>query len=1062
MRHDRGNDMQPRSSIPSGARNVVRPLAALVFAFVALGVVPGSATGAGNKPGVFDSPITAALSTLSENTPPVANDDTESTDEDTDLNANVLTNDTDAESDPLTAIEVTGPANGTLTLGSDGSYTYTPDPDYNGPDSFTYKANDGTDDSNTATVNITVNSVNDAPVANDDTESTDEDTDLNANVLTNDTDVDGDALTAIEVAGPANGTLTLGSDGAYTYTPDPDFNGPDSFTYKANDGTDDSNTATVNITVNSVNDAPVANDDTESTDEDADLNANVLTNDTDADGDALTAIEVAGPANGTLTLNSDGSYTYTPDPDYNGPDSFTYKANDGTDDSNTATVNITVNPVNDAPVANDDTESTDEDTDLNANVLTNDTDADGDALTAIEVTGPANGTLTLGSDGAYTYTPDPDYNGPDSFTYKANDGTADSNTATVNITVNSVNDAPVATDDTESTDEDTDLSANVLTNDTDVDSSLTATNASDPAHGSLTLGSDGSYTYEPDLNYNGPDSFTYTATDGTLSDTATVSITVNSVNDAPVAVDDGLASVPANHTLDRSAMNGVLSNDSDVETDRKDLTAVLVTDPSNGTVDLHEDGSYSYEPDSGFEGLDSFTYKANDGTLDSNTATVSINVHGVNNQPAANDDSATTDEDTPLTVPAPGLLFNDSDGDDDTITPTKLSNPAHGTATVNTDGSYTYTPTADFSGTDSFTYQVSDGDLDSDPATVTITVDPIDDLPTATDDDRAVSEDSGATNLNVRSNDDDVDADPITVTGASDPPHGTSALSGGDVSYTPDPNYCNSSGAASRDTFTYTVNGGDTATVEVTVLCLDDAPVAVDDARTVAQGGPITDIDVLANDPDPDGGPKQVASATQAANGTTALSSSGVTYKPDPLYCNSQPGGTPDTFTYRVNGGSQATVAMTVTCRSPSGQGDDIAPVFASARVTNPTFAVDPGGRAETAVTARAKKGTTFVYSLSEAARVVFTIEQRASGRRVGSKCVRPTKRNATRRACTRYVKIGSFAQDGAAGTNRKAFSGKIGRKTLKPGRYRATLVATDAARNRSKPKLINLNVVRR
>ncbi|NOG48618.1 MAG: tandem-95 repeat protein [Chloroflexi bacterium] len=314
---------------------------------------------------------------------------------------------------------------------------------------------------------ITVNPVNDAPVAVNDAYTTDEDValvvDAATGLLANDTDAEADPLTAVLVVGPTNGTLTLNSDGGFTYTPNANFNGSDTFTYKANDSTADSNVATVTITVNPVNDAPVAVDDAYTTDEDTALNTaapGVLTNDTDAEADPLTAVLVVGPTNGTLTLNSDGSFTYTPNAHFNGSDSFTYKANDGTADSNVATVTITVNPVNDAPVAVDDAYATDEDTALNVaapGVLTNDTDVDGDTLTAVVDSGPTNGTLTLNSDGSFIYTPSANFNGSDSFTYKANDGTADSNVATVTITVNPVNDAPVAVNDAYTTDEDTTL-----------------------------------------------------------------------------------------------------------------------------------------------------------------------------------------------------------------------------------------------------------------------------------------------------------------------------------------------------------------------------------------------------------------------------------------------------------------------------------------------------------------------------------------------------------------------------------------------------------------------------
>lgn len=198
------------------------------------------------------------------------------------------------------------------------------------------------------------------------------------------------------------------------------------------------------ITVTDVNEnvAPVANNDDVSTDEDTAVSGNVLTNDSDADGNTLTAIKVSDPSHGSITLNSDGSFTYTPAANYNGSDSFTYKANDGTADSNVATVSITVNAINDAPVATNDSFSTNEDTALTSNVLTNDTDVDRNTLTAVKMSDPSHGSVTLNSDGSFTYTPAANYSGPDSFSYKANDGAADSNVATVSLAVNAANDAP--------------------------------------------------------------------------------------------------------------------------------------------------------------------------------------------------------------------------------------------------------------------------------------------------------------------------------------------------------------------------------------------------------------------------------------------------------------------------------------------------------------------------------------------------------------------------------------------------------------------------------------------
>jgi hypothetical protein len=395
---------------------------------------------------------------------------------------------------------VTQPTHGTVTNNST-DITYTPDLNYNGTDSFTYTVSDGNGGTDTATVTMTVNAVNDNPVANDDTASTDEDTAVNVDVLSNDTDVDtGDTLTVDSVTQPTHGTVTNNSTDI-TYTPDLNYNGTDSFTYTVSDGNGAYDTATVSMTVNAVNDNPVANDDTASTDEDTAVNVDVLSNDTDVDtGDTLTVDSVTQPTHGTV-INNGTDITYTPDLNYNGTDSFTYTVSDGNGAYDTATVTMTVNAVNDNPVANDDTASTDEDTAVNVDVLSNDSDVDtGDTLTVDSVTQPTHGTVTNnGTD--ITYTPDLNYNGTDSFTYTVSDGNGGTDTATVTMTVNAVNDNPVANDDTASTDEDTAVNIDVLSNDTDVDTgdTLTVDSVTQPTHGTVTNnGTD--ITYTPDLN----------------------------------------------------------------------------------------------------------------------------------------------------------------------------------------------------------------------------------------------------------------------------------------------------------------------------------------------------------------------------------------------------------------------------------------------------------------------------------------------------------------------------------------------------------------------------------
>ncbi|NWF71076.1 MAG: tandem-95 repeat protein, partial [Chloroflexi bacterium] len=643
---------------------------------------------------------------------------------------------TDVENDPLTFSVVDDVDHGTLLFNPDGSFTYTPNLNFNGSDSFTFKANDGTDDSNVATVTITVTPVNDAPLAVEDCTpgyTTDEDIALNgSSVLANDSDIDGDTLTAVLVSTTTNGTLAFNSDGTFTYTPNLNFNGSDSFSYNANDGTADSNVVSVCITVTPVNDAPVALPDSYNMTEDTVLIVDevdgVLANDSDPDNDPLTAELVLGPVNGTLMLNPDGSFTYTPNANFNGSDTFTYRASDGNLYSNDPLVTITITAANDSPTADNDSYTVAEDMLLSVTapgVLGNDSDLDGDTLTAVLVSTTSNGTLALNADGSFTYTPNTNYCGGDSFSYKANDGMADSNVATVTITVDCVNDAPVAVNDSYSTAEDTPLNGTtVLVNDSDADTpygdTFTAVLVSTTTNGTLAFNSDGTFTYTPNANFNGSDSFTYRAYDGeAYSDIATVTITVNAVNDAPMAVAD---CTPGYTTDEDIALNGssVLANDSDPDGDT--LTAVLVSTTSNGTLAFNSDGTFSYTPNLNFNGSDSFSYNANDGTVDSNVVSVCINVTPVNDAPVAQPDSYSTAINTVKTVSAPGVLANDSDIDSSfSVSAYDAVSANGGTISMNPNGSFSYTPPLNFVGFDTFTYTISDGSLTS-TATVTINV----------------------------------------------------------------------------------------------------------------------------------------------------------------------------------------------------------------------------------------------------------------------------------------------------------------------------------------------------
>ncbi|WP_119681650.1 tandem-95 repeat protein [Indioceanicola profundi] len=383
--------------------------------------------------------------TPDNNTAPVAAAVAAEGDEDTIITGKVAA--TDADTDALTykVVEQPKPDQGTLDFKPDGTYSFTPAPDYNGEVIFTYKANDGTVDSNVAAVTITVNPVdeapvNTAPVAEFSSVNGDEDTVIRGKVTA--VDEDGDTL-SYAVHGDTPEGLTFNADGTYSFVPAKDFNGEVTFQFVAKDGTLESAPQTATINVMSVNDAPVAKDGSVSGVEDA-ARIEGKVSATDRDGDTLTyeLVEGIDLSKGTLNLDPDGTYSFSPVKGFSGEASFTYKATDGTADSNVATVAITVDAVNSAPVAQNASAKGDEDTVISGRVTA--TDEDGDTLTYNLVDGPDEdqGTLVFKQDGTYSFTPAPDFNGEVTFTYKASDGKADSNVATATITVKPVDEAP--------------------------------------------------------------------------------------------------------------------------------------------------------------------------------------------------------------------------------------------------------------------------------------------------------------------------------------------------------------------------------------------------------------------------------------------------------------------------------------------------------------------------------------------------------------------------------------------------------------------------------------------
>ena len=337
------------------------------------------------------------------------------TSEDTSFYLDLSSYSSDVDGDDLTYSIDSDPSNGTATI-SGSTATYSPDANWHGTDSFQWYASDGAATSSTGTIQIIVSAVQDAPTTDDDTASTDEDNPVKISITAS--DVDGDDVTFSIVSDVSNGTTSLyvdETDSIVTYTPDDDWNGTDTFTYKANDGEDDSNTSTITITVAAVNDAPTTTDySVGDATEDTDYSIDVFDTDNsatgtkivpnnDVEGDTITISIVSQPSNGTASVSGQ-TITYSPDANYNGTDSLTYKANDGTDDSNTSTITYTIASVEDTPTTEDVSASVNEDSSVDITLDGSDGDS-GDTLTYSILIDASNGTTSL-SGSTVTYTPD--------------------------------------------------------------------------------------------------------------------------------------------------------------------------------------------------------------------------------------------------------------------------------------------------------------------------------------------------------------------------------------------------------------------------------------------------------------------------------------------------------------------------------------------------------------------------------------------------------------------------------------------------------------------------------
>ena len=749
---------------------------------------------------------------------------------------NLTLNATDEDGDTLTWSIQTQGSNGTASAtgtGTSKAIGYTPTADYYGSDSFVVLVDDSNGGTDTITVNVTIDPVNDNPDAVDDNPSVAEDSSNNSlDVLDNDTDAPdtGETLTITAVGPTDNGGTATNNTNDITYTPAPNFSGTEVFTYTISDGNGGSDTATVTVTVTGENDAPVIteSDPTGVTmDEDsAPVPFSLTLNATDIDGDTITWSIQSQGSNGTASANGTGNSKaigYTPNANYNGSDSFVVQVSDGNGGTDTITINVTIRPRNDNPDAVDDGYTVDENTTNNTLlVLDNDTTPDSGETLTITAVGPTdNGGTANNNTTNILYSPFAGFIGTEVFTYTITDGNGRFDTATVTITVRDVNEAPIITEGTSTSvgmDEDGTPTAFALTlNATDGDGdTITWSIQSQGSIGTASasgIGASKAIGYTPNANMNGSDSFVVRVSDGRGgTDDITVNVTIDPQNDDPDAVDD-------NPSVDEQSSNNTLDplgNDTIWPDSGETLTITAVGTPDNGGSVTNNGTDLTYTPLPTFIGTEVFTYTVGDGNGGSDTATISVSVDDVNYPPTITEGTftgVTMDEDG---SPTPfSLTLNATDPDADTLTWSIQSPAGNGLASVSGTGNakaVNYMPNANYSGSDSFVVRVSDGLGGSDSITVNVTINPVNDDPVAVDDTKATPPDT-AVIINVLDNDSDPENDGLTITAVTQGSQGTVTHNGTTVTYTPNAN------AAGNDSFTYTISdgngGGDTATVTI-------------------------------------------------------------------------------------------------------------------------------------------------------------------------------------------------------------------------------------------------------
>jgi VCBS repeat-containing protein len=923
---------------------------------------------------VNSTPATVTVTIQGKNDVPVSGGDVSTTGSEDDSNitgAVPAASDIDVESLTYAAVG-TLPAG--VTFNTDGTFSVAPQSSDQSLDdgesrvvTFQYVANDGTVNSTPATVTVTISGMNDAPVASGTTVTGSEDDSNITGAVPAASDIDVESLTYAAV-GTLPAGITFNTDGTFSVAPQSSDQGLDdgesrvvTFQYVANDGMVNSAPATVTVTIQGKNDAPVIGGDVSTTgSEDDSAITGTVPAASDIDVEGLTYAAV-GTLPAGVTFNTDGTFSVAPQSSDQSLDdgesrvvTFQYVANDGTVNSTPATVTVTISGMNDAPVASGTTVTGSEDDSNITGAVPAASDIDVESLTYAAVgTLPAG--ITFNTDGTFSVAPQSSDQGLDdgesrvvTFQYVANDGMVNSAPATVTVTIQGKNDAPVIGGDVSTTgsEDDSAITGTVpAASDIDVEGLTYAAVGTLPA--GVTFNTDGTFSVAPQSSDQGLDdgesrvvTFQYVANDGTVNSTpATVTVTINGMNDAPVA-----SGTTVTGSEDDSAITGAVPAASDIDVESVTYAAVG-TLPAG--VTFNTDGTFSVAPQSSDQGLDdgesrvvTFQYVANDGTVNSAPATVTVTIQGKNDVPVSGGAISTTgsEDDSAITGAVPAA----SDIDVESVTYAAVGTLPAG-VTFNTDGTFSVAPQSSDQSLDdgesrvvTFQYVANDGTFNSAPATVTVTINGMNDAPVASGTTVTGSEDDSSISGAVPAAS-DIDVESLTYAAVGTLPAGVTFNTDGTFSVSPQSSDQGLDDGESRVvTFQYVANDGTVnsapATVTVTIQGKNDAPVS---GGAISASG--SEDDSSINDQVPAASDIDVESVTYAAVGALPA---GVTFNTDGTFSvapQSSDQGLDDgesrvvTFQYVANDGTVNSAPATVTV-TINGMND--APVASGTTVT--------------------------------------------------------------------------------------------------------------------------------